>query len=409
MRRILIVGAGQSGLQLALGLQTHGYEVTVVSARTPDEVREGRVMSTQCLFGTALAHERDLGLDFWEQRAPRIEGVGVSVSGPDATRAVDWVGRLEAAAQSVDQRVKLAGWMEVFADRGGKLVIATPSAERLDNDAPVHDLTIVAAGRSELVSLFPPDPVRSIHRVPQRALSVCYVNGLQPRPEHPDFHAVRCNLVPGIGELFVMPTHTTTGGADILFWEAVPGGPADIFAGIGDPREHLRRTLDLMRRYTPWEYERARRVELTDPGGTLSGRLVPTVREPVAELPCGVPVLGMADTVVVNDPITGQGANNAAKSAAAHLDAIIAHGDAVFDRKWMRAAHDAVRPIVEPATKWSNAMLAPPPEHVREILDAAAVHQEVADRFACAFDRPADLEDWFFDPDKARRYLGALA
>ncbi len=46
MRKILVVGAGQSGLQLALGLQSHGYEVTLMSNRTADEIRSGRVMST---------------------------------------------------------------------------------------------------------------------------------------------------------------------------------------------------------------------------------------------------------------------------------------------------------------------------------------------------------------------------
>jgi len=35
MRKIAIVGAGQSGLQLALGLLQKGYEVTVISNRTP--------------------------------------------------------------------------------------------------------------------------------------------------------------------------------------------------------------------------------------------------------------------------------------------------------------------------------------------------------------------------------------
>lgn len=82
MRKILVVGAGQSGLQLALGLQSQGYEVTLMSNRTADEIRSGRVMSTQCMFHTALQHERDLGINFWETRAPRIEGVGVSVAAP---------------------------------------------------------------------------------------------------------------------------------------------------------------------------------------------------------------------------------------------------------------------------------------------------------------------------------------
>ena len=78
MRKILVVGAGQSGLQLALGLQSNGYEVTLMSNRTADEIRAGRVMSTQCMFHTALQHERDLQLNFWESQAPKIEGLGAS-------------------------------------------------------------------------------------------------------------------------------------------------------------------------------------------------------------------------------------------------------------------------------------------------------------------------------------------
>lgn len=83
-----------------------------MSNRTADEIRAYRVMSTQCMFDTALQHERDLGLHFWESQAPRIEGLGVSVAAPDSTRAIDWVGRLDGFAQSVDQRVKMveAGW-----------------------------------------------------------------------------------------------------------------------------------------------------------------------------------------------------------------------------------------------------------------------------------------------------------
>ena len=56
MRLIAIIGAGQAGLQLVLGLQSHGYGVTLVSDRTPDEIWHGAVMSTQCMFHDALDH-----------------------------------------------------------------------------------------------------------------------------------------------------------------------------------------------------------------------------------------------------------------------------------------------------------------------------------------------------------------
>ena len=61
MRRIAIVGGGQAGLPLALGLLDKGYEVTVVTNRDPDNIRNGKVMSSQCMFDASLQIERDLG------------------------------------------------------------------------------------------------------------------------------------------------------------------------------------------------------------------------------------------------------------------------------------------------------------------------------------------------------------
>ncbi|MFF9430039.1 styrene monooxygenase/indole monooxygenase family protein [Streptomyces sp. NPDC091368] len=409
MRKILIVGAGQSGLQLALGLQSRGYEVTLMSNRTSDEIRNGRVMSTQCMFDTALQHERDLGLNFWESQAPRIEGLGVSVAGPDGGRLIDWVGKLGGYAQSVDQRVKMAGWMDTFAQRGGQLVIHGAAVGDLDYFARGYDLVLVAAGKGELVSMFGRDASRSPYSEPQRALAVAYVHGLGPRPEHPDFDAVRCNVVPGVGELFVMPTLTATGRADILFWEGVPGGPLDVFRGIKDPSEHLALTLELMETFTPWEYARATKVELTDAGGTLAGRYAPTVRNPVGRLPGGGLVLGVADVVVANDPITGQGSNSASKCAAAYLAAIVEQGDRPFDETWMRDTFARYWKTAQHVTKWTNAMLAPPPEHVLNLLGAAGQLQPVADRFANGFDDPADFEHFFFEEEKTNAYLASVA
>lgn len=408
MRKILIVGAGQSGLQLALGLQSRGFEVTLMSNRTSDEVRAGKVMSTQCMFDTALQHERDLRLNFWESQAPRIEGLGVSVAAPDSSRAVDGVGRLDGYAQSVDQRVKMSGWMDTFAQRGGQLVIHGAAVSDLDFFARTYDLVLVSAGKGELVRLFGRDASRSPYDAPQRALAVSYVHGLGPRPEHPDFDAVRCNLVPGVGELFVMPTFTTSGRADILFWEGIPGGPVDVFKGIKDPAEHLSLTLELMEKFLPWEYARATRVELTDAGGTLSGRYAPTVRNPVGHLPGGGAVLGVADVVVANDPITGQGSNSAAKCAASYLDSIVAHGDALFDETWMRQTFDRYWDTAQHATKWTNAMLGVPPEHVLDLIGAAGGLPPVARRFANGFNDPADFENFFYEPHKTDAYLASV-
>ncbi|MEV7378731.1 styrene monooxygenase/indole monooxygenase family protein [Streptomyces lydicus] len=416
MRKILVVGAGQSGLQLALGLQARGYEVTLMSNRTADEIRSGRVMSTQCMFHTALQHERDLGINFWESQAPRIEGVGVSVAAPGShespegsQRAIDWVGKVDGYAQSVDQRVKMAGWMETFAQRGGQLVIHGAAVSDLDFFASRYDLTLVSAGKGELVSMFGRDASRSPYDTPQRALAVSYVHGLGPRPEHPDFDAVRCNIVPGVGELFVMPTYTLSGRADILFWEGIPGGPLDVFQSVKDPGEHLALTLELMEKFLPWEYARATKVELTDANGTLAGRYAPTVRNPIGRLPSGGLVLGVADVVVANDPITGQGSNSAAKCAASYLGSIVERGEQPFDEEWMRGTFERYWQTARHVTKWTNAMLAPPPEHVLNLLGAAGQLQPVADRFVNGFNDPSDFENFFYEPDKANAYLASLS
>ncbi|MFD9814372.1 styrene monooxygenase/indole monooxygenase family protein [Streptomyces sp. NPDC059080] len=415
MRKILVVGAGQSGLQLALGLQSKGYEVTLMSNRTSDEIRSGRVMSTQCMFHTALQHERDLQINFWENQAPRIEGLGVSVAAPGSfespegsQRAIDWVGKLDGYAQSVDQRVKMAGWMETFAQRGGQLVIHGAAVSDLDFFASRYDLTLVSAGKGELVSMFGRDASRSPYDTPQRALAVAYVHGMGPRPEHPEFDAVRCNLVPGVGELFVMPTFTNSGRADILFWEGIPGGPLDAFQGVKDPNEHLALTLELLEKFLPWEYARSTKVELTDAQGTLAGRYAPTVRNPIGRLPSGGLVLGVADVVVANDPITGQGSNSASKCAAAYLSSIVERGDQPFDAEWMQATFERYWQTAQHVTKWTNAMLAPPPEHVLNLIGAAGQIQPVADRFANGFNNPADFENFFFEQEKADAYLGSF-
>lgn len=411
MRRILIIGAGQSGLQLGLSLLAEGYDVTIMSARTPDEIRRGWVMSTQAMFDLALSNERAYGLNLWENETPRIQALNVSLSAPPGELALRVTGELDAYAQSTDQRVKMAAWLELFEQRGGTVHYQGVTTSDLDGLTALgrYDLTIVAAGKGDLVSLFDRDPSRSVYTTPQRGLAVAYVNGLEPAPEYPAPH-VGFNAVPGLGELFVIPSYTLSGPCDILFWEAVPDGPLDLFKERLDPDEHLKRTLDLCRQYTPWVYERARHVELTDARATLSGRYTPTVRRPVGELPSGGIVLGMADVVVANDPITGQGSNTASKCAASYLRSILAHGTQPFDRGWMVQTFELFwEGTGRAVTEWTNAMLQPLPEHVQQILGAAASNPTIARRFANGFADPNDFQHWFMSPDKAAAYLGSVA
>jgi hypothetical protein len=410
VRKILIVGAGQSGLQLGLSLLAEGYEVTIMSARTPDEIRHGWVMSTQGMFHLALQAERAQRLNLWEEESPHFEGLHVQLSAPPGQRALSIPAPLDDYGQSTDQRLKMAAWLELFEERGGTVHFQGVTTADLDGLTRLgrYDLTIVAAGKGELVSVFDRDASRSPYSAPQRGLAVAYVHGLGPDSTWPVCN-VGFNAVPGLGELFVIPGLTLSGPCDILFWEAVPDGPLDLFKQRMDPAEHLKVTLDLARQYTPWVYERCAQVELTDGRATLSGRYTPTVRRPVAVLPSGGAVLGMADVVVANDPITGQGSNTAAKCAAAYLEAIRERGDAPFDQEWMEQTFERFwTQTGEAVTAWTNAMLQPLPEHVQQILGTAAGNPVVARRFANGFSDPNDYRDWFLTPDGASAYLASL-
>jgi hypothetical protein len=404
-RHITIVGAGQSGLQLAIGLLDAGFAVTMVSNRTPQEIHDGKVSSSQCIFHDALEHERALGLDFWAD-APTIDGIAFTIPHPDVPgkKAISWASRLDNPAKSIDQRVKFPRFMEAFVNRGGELIFGDAGVEDLERYSRNSDLVIVAAGKGEIAQLFKRDAQRSVYDAPQRALALTYVKGMEPRPE---YSAVAFNMIPGVGEYFTFPALTTTGPCEIMVFEGVPGGPMDCWNGLA-PQEHLEMSQNILNKYLPWEAARASDVELTDPNGFLEGRFPPTVRHPIAILPSGRQVLGLADVVVLNDPITGQGSNNASKCAASYLQSILEHGEASFDAAFMQATFETYWNYARHVAHWTNALLAPPPPHVLDLLGAANQSEEIANRFVNGFNDPTDYQEWFMYPDKAAEYLASV-
>ena len=403
MRRIAVVGAGQSGLQLALGLVGAGYGVTLLSNRTAADIAAGPVMSSQCMFESALETERALELDFWEDDCPPVAGLSLAIGDGSGGRDLHWASRLDAPARSVDQRLKIPRWLDEFERRGGTLVIREAGVDDLEELARTHDLVVVAAGKGALGGLFARDRERSPYTTPQRALALTYVTGMTPRPGFP---AVCFNIAPGVGEYFVFPALTTSGPCEIMVFEGIPGGPMDCWADVRTPEAHLAKSRWILETFFPWEAERCRDVKLTDANGTLTGRLVPTVRMPVATLPSGAPVLGMADVVVLNDPITGQGSNNAAKCAELYLESILARRDGSFDADWMQKTFERYwRSYAQWVVAWTNAVLAPPPQHVLDLFGAAAELPGVAETIANGFDDPRVFFPWGFDAGETARII----
>ena len=180
MRKIAIIGAGQSGLQLGLGLLDAGYEVTLVSNRTGEDIRRGPIMSSQVMFDVALRTERDQGLNLWDEECPVMETLGLAGAGPDGEKAIDWSCPLNNPCQSPDQRGKSPVGVGRFVGRGGSPVRREATTEDAEAYRESHDLVVVASGKGDLAKLFERDASRSPFSTPQRGLTLLFVKGMQP-------------------------------------------------------------------------------------------------------------------------------------------------------------------------------------------------------------------------------------
>jgi flavin reductase (DIM6/NTAB) family NADH-FMN oxidoreductase RutF len=113
----------------------------------------------------------------------------------------------------------------------------------------------------------------------------------------------------------------------------------------------------------------------------------------------------MADAVVLNDPITGQGANNAAKCAEIYLASILEQGSD-FDERFMRRTFERYwRGYAQWVVSWTNALLAPPQPHVVRLLKAAEELPSLAETIANGFDDPRVFYPWWFDAGEADRLI----
>ena len=407
MKKITIIGGGQSGLQLGIGLLKNGYKVRVVQNRTAEEIESGKVLSSQCMFHNAVQNERDLGIDFWSDTCPPVEGINFMVPSPEkpGEKVVDWVGRLDRNAYSVEPPGQIPRGVGALEKLGGPHPHNQHNADNHADETRQDDLVIVASGKGEIGRLFERDAEKSAYDKPMRALALTYVTGMTPRPVH---SAVCFNLIPGVGEYFVFPALTTTGACEIMVFEGVPGGPMDCWGDVKTPAEHLATSKRILETFLPWEAARCRNVELTDANGILAGRFPPTIRHPVGTLPSGRQVLGLGDAVCLNDPITGQGSNNASKAAAVYLKRILERGDKPFDAAWMQGTFDAFWDYAQWVVTWTNMLLLPPPPFILEIMGTAGAVPSLAHRMANGFDDPRDFFPWFADPNAAASYLAEL-
>jgi flavin reductase (DIM6/NTAB) family NADH-FMN oxidoreductase RutF len=414
MRKIAIIGAGESGAQLALGLQREGYAITLFSDRSAAQIRTGQVMSSQCMFPTALAAEAQLSSAltklYDEEAVPGINAIRLRVEGEAGVDSIDWEAPLDGTARSVDQRIKSAAWIEAFVAGGGDFRIEKVTPRMLEELSRDYELVIVSTGKGEIAQIFPKDRSKSPFDRPQRVLALNYVSLDAPagEPTEQPSDSIRMSVVPGVGEFFTFPGLTVSGPCQMMVFEGVVGGPMDKWTDVGSPEEQLSRSLEILEEHFPHEAKNFADARLTDDGAALLGRITPTVRSAVGDLGNGRLVFGLGDAVLLNDPLTGQGSNNATLAAKYYLDSIVRRGQQPFDKQWMERTFDEFwRGWGQWAVAWTNDMLKARREHQHAVLAEAAEHPALASCIAGGFDDPRTFYPWWFDPAAAAEFVQA--
>lgn len=413
MRKIAIIGGGQAGLLMAFALLEKQYDVSLYVDRQAEEILHGRMMSTTMFFADTLAFERQLGLNYWEGVAQYGEAIHVDFRAPDGTIMLPLTGFLnENHGIAMDQRTKYHRWLEEYPRRGGKLILQNVSPDDLKEIANAHDLTILAAGKGSITGLFKRDEARSVHQAPPRKLAAALVVGddlcgpdsWQGQPKQ----TLHFNFVAGAGEYFSMPFYSHTHGHCRSFlFECIPNGPMDIFDEVTSGEEMLAKMKEAVAKVTPDQsFRMVDNMELSDANAWLKGAFRPEVRRPVVELEDGGLIWGIGDTVVLNDPIAGQGANNATRMTQHYLEAILAHGEQAFTKAWMEQVFESFwEKSAQYTTEFTNMLLNPPSESLLGVLGAASQNQLIANDFMGNFNHPEGFWPAVAGPTGAQEYL----
>jgi hypothetical protein len=282
MRDIAVVGSGIAGLVAAHALRRANQDVTIYTDRSAEQwLHESRPTGTAARFETALAFERELGLNHWDDVAPRGEGVFLTFCPTLHKPLVTLLGRLARPFQAVDLRLQCARWLTDF---DGRVVHESVTVERLGEIAAKHELTIVAAGRAELSRLFDRNESRSTYREPQRKLAMIITVGGPHRVPDLPLLPVKFDFLGTDGEIFFIPYwHKDRGRSWNILVEAKPGSRMDRFAGVRTGEEAVAITKQIVKDLFPWDEPFVRDMELADPLGWLTGAVTPAVRNPVGE------------------------------------------------------------------------------------------------------------------------------
>ena len=405
MRRIAVVGAGQAGAQLALGLQAHGMTSPWSPTATPTRYVAARSCpASACSTRRCRANANSVWIS-GRTSAPDIAGIAFSLIGPHGAPDVSWRAPLEGPAHSVDQRVKCAAWVRASsrtrrrrdrAARGGcqrPRMVRPYARSRRGLDA--------ARARSASSSSATPNAPRFR---PSAARA-----GADLRERHapaggwtPPFHF---SLVPGVGEYFVVPRphHQRT-----LRHHGVRRPPrrTDGLLGRHDtPEEHLEQCQKLLARFVPRGMRALprrpahRRQTAFYADDSLRPSARPSRRLPPARQCSAWPTHW--SSTIRHRPGLEQRSEMPRRLSREHPGPPWRPPDSPpMDAAHLRAASGAA--VRSGSSGWTNSFLGRPGSARPAPAGRRRGIPELAGAIANGFDDPRTFYRWWFDEDEAR-------
>ncbi|WP_127529865.1 styrene monooxygenase/indole monooxygenase family protein [Paenibacillus kobensis] len=388
-KKVAIIGAGIAGLTLAYALERSGrFDYKLILANDAEDIRNGRILSTQVHFKNLLQiEERHQIQDYGPVN--EIKRMELYIDGHKMFQ-----GNLHSRASSQDQRLYLSSLLNGLKARGADIQKTRLDSNDLGGLADEFDLIVDCTGKRGPLASFPPyEQLPNAPSTPLRRITAGMFHGIETE----DWNRMGFNIVPGHGDLFVIPTVTRYGPTISLLLEAVPGGELDRIKGNPDPDVLSKEMLAILKEHFYHLYEKVKADDfrLVDPLSYLRIAIQPQVRIPYTTVN-GTLVIGCGDSAVLNDPITGQGANAASYCANALYEVLSSSADQPWDAAVGERYWNATKEYVTKMSEWTNAMMGPPSQGFSELLGRASQSQECADQFVNLFANPISAHGAYF-------------
>lgn len=395
-KKVAIIGAGIAGLTLAYALRRSGkIDFTLFTASDAEEVRNGRILSTQIHFERLLRTEARCGMADYGP-VNEIRGIDLIIGGQRLFR-----GNLRSRAVSQDQRLYLSSLLDALCTGSANVRKTRLTGGDLEHLADSYDLIVDCTGKKGPIASFPEyKELQHTPDAPLRLISAGMFRGISN--DNP--HTMEYNILPGQGELFETTTMTAMGLAGVLLLEAVPGGELDRIKGNPAPDVFVKELLNILQTHFPHIYERINVAEFrpVDPLAYMRTAIQPKVHLPYTKVG-GTLVIGCGDSFVLNDPVTGQGANAASFCANALYEVLNDNADRSWNVEIGERYWERTKEYVTKVSQWTNAMMGPPSAAFSELLGKAANDQATADDIVNLFSDPVKAHDVYFSVPSERQ------